>query len=431
MLEELAADERDVVGEVTVRPDGHDDRQPVGAADLHVVRAERRGLVHQAGAVLGGDVVREHDEVGGRATLLDRRELDQLERALVGPALHLRAGHRPLDRPALAERRAEQRLGHDQLLVAVGREHVGHVGPHRHGRVGHEGPRRRRPHQQRGSLLRPRTRGQREAHVDAGVGDRLVALGDLVVGEARLVAGAVRRDPVVLDQQALAVDLLEGPPDRLDVLGVHRAVGLPHVDPAAHPVGHLLPEVHVALHRLTAALVELRDAEGLDVGLAGEAELLLDGELDRQAVAVPAALAVDLVALHRPEPREDVLEGARLDVVGARSAVGRRRALVEGPARRRPRCGRRTSRRSAARARSPARHARAWGGRPAGAPGGTGSRVVLRRLCRNLRRDEVLCAPRGTTLLGRPRARRPTHGPPLPVLVSDRRAVTFLPAAPR
>ena len=69
----------------------------------------------------------------------------------------------------------------------------------------------------------------------------------------------------------------------------------------------------------------------LDVLLAGEAELLLDGELDGQAVAVPAGLAGDVVALHRPVAGEDVLEDAGLDVVGAGHAVGGRRALVEDP----------------------------------------------------------------------------------------------------
>ena len=38
-------------------------------------------------------------------------------------------------------------------------------------------------------------------------------------------------------------------------------------------------------------------------------------------------------ALHGLEPGEDVLERAGLDVVGARAAVGRRRALVEDPLR--------------------------------------------------------------------------------------------------
>ena len=105
--------------------------------------------MHQAGAVLGGDVVGEHDEVRRRAALLDGRELDQLERPLVGPALHLRAGDRALDGPALAEHRLDQRLGDDERLGAVGGQHVGDVGAHGDGGVGHQGPRRRRPDQQR------------------------------------------------------------------------------------------------------------------------------------------------------------------------------------------------------------------------------------------------------------------------------------------
>ena len=87
----------------------------------------------------------------------------------------------------------------------------------------------------------------------------------------------------------------------------------------------------VALDRLTAPGVELGDAVGLDVGLAGEAQLLLDGDLHRQPVAVPAGLAGDVVALHRPVAGEDVLEDPRLDVMGAGQAVGRRGTLVERP----------------------------------------------------------------------------------------------------
>jgi len=62
-----------------------------------------------------------------------------------------------------------------------------------------------------------------------------------------------------------------------------------------------------------------------------DAELLLDGDLDGQAVAVPAALALDVEAAHRLEARIDVLEDARQDVVRAGTAVRGRRALVEHP----------------------------------------------------------------------------------------------------
>ncbi|MPM31283.1 hypothetical protein SDC9_77838 [bioreactor metagenome] len=84
--------------------------------------------------------------------------------------------------------------------------------------------------------------------------------------------------------------------------------------------------------RLAALRVERLDAVLLDLRLAVDAEFLLDGQLDGQAVAVPAGLALDVVALHGPEPREDVLEDARLDVMRAGHAVGGRRALEEGPA---------------------------------------------------------------------------------------------------
>ena len=152
-----------------------------------------------------------------------------------------------------------------------------------------------------------------------------------MVGQRRAAARAVRADPVVTDQQALVEDVLERPPDRLDVVGVHRPVRLGQVDPVAHPLGQVGEGVHVPEHRLAAARVELGDAVGLDVLLAGDAQLALDGHLDRQAVAVPAGLARYVEALHGLETGEDVLEDAGLDVVHAGHAVGGRRPLVEGP----------------------------------------------------------------------------------------------------
>lgn len=277
-----------------------------------------------AGAVLGGDVVGVEDEV----RVLD---LDQVERAAVGPALHLGAGERRAGGlPALAEGLGQQRLGDDQPLVAVGGHDVGDVRVDGGGGVGDQGPRGGRPDQQRG-LARERAAGQREADEDRGVDHGLVALGQLVVGQAGAAARAPGGDAVVLDQQALVEDLLERPPDGLDVRRVHRPVGLVEVDPVPHAGGQLGEGVGVAGHRLAALGVELGDAVRLDVLLAGEAELLLDGQLDREAVTVPAGLAGDVVALHRPVAGEDVLEDAGLDVVGAGHAVGGRRALVEDP----------------------------------------------------------------------------------------------------
>jgi hypothetical protein len=154
-----------------------------------------------------------------------------------------------------------------------------------------------------------------------------------VIGQSGAAPRAVRRDPVVLDEQPLVEDLLERPPHRFDVLGPHRPVGVLVVGPVPHTLAHRLERVDVSLDVLPALRVELRDAVRLDVRLSGEAQLGLHRELHRQAVTVPAGAARDVVALHRLEAREHVLEHARFDVVGSRHAVGGRRTLVESPGR--------------------------------------------------------------------------------------------------
>ena len=153
--------------------------------------------------------------------------------------------------------------------------------------------------------------------------------------------------------------------------------------------------------------------------LPREAELALDGELDRQAVAVPAGLARDVAALHGLEAREDVLEDPRLDVVGAGHAVGGRRALVEHPGVAVAGLLDRRGRRRPARARRRAPRAPSAAGRPGGAPGGTsvlrGGCPVRRSAARSRRRDEApgRPVPRGTTLLGPARPGETSRGPAL------------------
>src|SRR5262245_19732048 len=168
---------------------------------------------------------------------------------------------------------------------------------------------------------------------DARVLDLRVAGGDLGIRERRAAPGAVGGDAVGLEEQAAAVEELERPPDALDVLGVHRPVRVVGVDPEAEALGLAFEFVHVALHRGATEPIELGDPERLDVALALGPDLLLDLDLDRQAVAVPARLARDEMSGHRAEPRIDVLERSRLGVVDTRLAVSGRRALVEDPQR--------------------------------------------------------------------------------------------------
>ena len=104
VLEEHAADDGHAVLELAVQPDRVHHRQPVGPGDLHVVGAEGRGQVDQAGAVLGShEVPGQHD--------VRVRDLDQVERALVGGPKQVLTGEAGGDVPVLAEDLRHQGLG--------------------------------------------------------------------------------------------------------------------------------------------------------------------------------------------------------------------------------------------------------------------------------------------------------------------------------
>jgi hypothetical protein len=292
--------------------------------------------VHEARAVVGGDEVAEQDGVAALAVDVG---LQVGEGGLVAHAVERGAREALEDAHALGgvgggEDPLDQRLGQDDGRIerpGLG-PHVDELGVDRHRGVGDEGPRRGGPHEQLvAGLQRAAVLDHRQAHVDARVDHVLVAEGHLVTGERGAAAWAVGHDLVALVEQSLVVDLAQRPPHRLDVRRVERAVGIVEVDPEADALRQRVPVLEVLEDRLAAALVELGDPEFLDLLLVLDAELLLDGDLDRQAVRVPAALALDLVAAHRLVARVDVLEDAREDVVDARLAVGRRRALPEDP----------------------------------------------------------------------------------------------------
>ena len=137
------------------------------------------------------------------------------------------------------------------------------------------------------------------------------------------------RDLVAFVDEALVPEPLEHPPRRLDVGVVVGDVGVLHVQPDAGAVGHGLPLADVAEDALAAAAVELLDAELLDLLLAGDAELLLDLQLDGQTVGIPSAAAQGPEPAHRLVAEDDVLERAGEHMVDARAAVRRRRPLVE------------------------------------------------------------------------------------------------------
>ena len=295
--------------------------QALDACRLHVVGAERRRQVHDAGAVVGAHEIGGDDATAG----VVEGEVVEGTRVVAADEVAAREARDDLDVVTRARRR------HDQVAAParVAHAHVRDVGSDRGRDVGDERPGRGCPHEQVRVVV-----DEWEAHVHGRVGDLAVAERHLVGRQRRAAAPAVGDDTATLVEQALVPQPAHQPPDRLDVVVAQGPVRVLGVDPHGRPLGDLGEVPDVALHRLATAVVELGDAVGLDVVLVVEAQLLLDLELDREAVAVPAPLAGNVAPAHGLETRVEVLEHTGPHVVQARAPIGRRRALVEDPRRR-------------------------------------------------------------------------------------------------
>ena len=329
---------------VLARAVDHEERRDAGDfRHTVVVGAERRGDVHDARTVRSGHIVA--DDHAERVAL----RLHPRDQLLVADALQFGA-HPCLFRDLvrafhlLGEVGTQQVLGQDDRLRLVG---VGvaaldlHVFDRR--AYGQRGVRRQRP--RRGGpgqevkvaldaieeFLALRVadhaelrRAGRVLHV--AVTARLV---QFVGRESRSGGGRVGLDGVALVEQAFVEELLEEPPQRLDVLVVVGDVRIVHVDPVAHLAREVLPLARELHHRLAARAVVLLDGDLLADVLLGDAEFLLDAQLHGQSVGVPSGLAVHEVSLLRLVAADDVLDRAGHDVVDAGHAVCRGGTLVE------------------------------------------------------------------------------------------------------
>ena len=300
------------------------------AGHLGVVRAEGRRDVDDARSLLRADVVA-GDHAEGVAVRAEPG--DQLLVAHAHELAALHAAGQDFIGYLLPEQRPDERLGDD-----VGRGSAGvrvrgadldvvDVGADAERRVGGEGPGRGGPGEEIEVLLPHHL----ELHRAGGVLDVAVAAGlvELVRAQARAGGRAVRLDALALVEQALAVDVLEQVPERLDVAVVVGDVGIVHVDPVADALGQAAPLGGIFHHLLAAGAVVVLDGDlGADIFL-GDAEFLLDTQLHGQSVGIPAGTAADLESGLRLIAADGVLDGAGHHMVDARHAVGGRRALEE------------------------------------------------------------------------------------------------------
>ena len=133
-------------------------------------------------------------------------------------------------------------------------------------------------------------------------------------------------------EEAPVKEVLQAPPDALNIGGFQGGVGVLQVHPVGDALGKGLPLLLVGEDGLAAGLVEALNAVGLNLPLALEAELLLHLQLHGKPVGVPACPPGRVVAPHGLVAGEEVLVAPGLGVAHVGEAVGGGRALVDGVA---------------------------------------------------------------------------------------------------
>ena len=294
-------------------------RDPFLQAEFEVIDAIGGGGMDDAGAVLDRDEIRiDHEECRLVRDQVPVEGLVALAQQAPGIDLGLHL--------VVALQDGEARLRQDVPLVALPHPHVRDVEADRQGNVPRERPGGGRPGQEVGLWFV----FEFEFDVDRGVFDVvLISEGELMAGERGCVMRTIGNDFEPLVEQLLVPELLEDPPDRFHVRRVIGAIRVLEIDPEPHLLGHLRPLVDVLKDALPAELVERFDAVPLDVLLAVEFQRLLDFDLDRQPVGVPATFAFGVESAHGLVAGKEILHRAGQHMMDAGKAVGRGRAFVE------------------------------------------------------------------------------------------------------
>ena len=322
----LAHGER--LGELPRQVDRLEEREAPIEPQLVVVLTERRRGVHDPSTVL-------HVDKGGVVHPVGALIVDQPVRRFVRQTDKVSSGELAHHAVVAVERVLQQLLGEDDPLAVLLYLNVDRALCNGEADVRRQGPRGRRPGEERGHARKFQLvpgvviRDDRHPYGDGGVLHRAVALRHLVGGESGPATGTVGENLVPLVQEPVVVHLRKLPPHALDVLIGVGYVGVLQIDPEAHPVDHPLPLALVLPDRLLAALHELLHAVRLDLRLAVDTDLLLHLQLDGKTVRVPAALTRDVEPLHRLVAGEEVLVDARHQVTEVRLTVRRRRSLEE------------------------------------------------------------------------------------------------------
>ena len=153
---------------------------------------------------------------------------------------------------------------------------------------------------------------------------------DFVLGQSCAAAGAPGHYVSALVDQALLVARLEEVPDHVVVLVGLGVVGVVPVHPVSKPFGLLGYRIGESVNSSLAQIDELADPKTFDVSFGSEAKLFFDFYFYPEPLPVISVLKPLLVALHIPEPQEEVFIRTAPGVVDSHGVVGRDGAVDEG-----------------------------------------------------------------------------------------------------
>ncbi len=166
--------------------------------------------------------------------------------------------------------------------------------------------------------------------MDGGVGNLLVVLLYLEVGEDGVAGVGVGHDAPAAVDESLFEEHLEDVPHGLHEAEVHGLVVVAEVDPPAEAVDHGLPLAGVPHDDVPALLVVLLDPHFEHLFLVCDLEFLVDLVLHWEAVAVPPESALNVVPGLRGPATDHILDGSSCDVAVVRSPGCEGRSIVEG-----------------------------------------------------------------------------------------------------
>ena len=158
----------------------------------------------------------------------------------------------------------------------------------------------------------------------------LISLSNLLSGQRRTTARAVRNDLKSLIKKTLIPDLLQSPPLGLNKVIIIGYIRIIHISPETNGVGEILPHPLVFPYAFLTFVDKWFQTVFLDLFFSIQSKKLFHFQLYRKTMGIPSCLSRNHVALHGAVSRDHVLDNTGQYVSDMRFSVCCRRSVIKG-----------------------------------------------------------------------------------------------------